>query len=729
MLLKGNRQFLSLALVFVLQAGLTFAADPSFRERLAADDTTPWEITASKVSYDEAKGLIIAEGDVEISRPGQSFSTQRAVYNQKTGIVEVSGGFRLQADGDTISGEQGRFDLNTHTGRITAGSLFLQENNFHVRGSAIEKTGPNTYKVKDCRLTTCDGVKPAWSVTGSEVEVTLEGYGTVKDAAFRVSDVPILYFPYAIYPVKTKRQTGLLFPRAGYSNINGLEFELPFFWAISDQTDATFYGRFMSDRGYMQGVEFRHVTGAESKGVQLFDILSDRIEVKDLADPDQVQVSSLERTNSTRYWLRGRLDQDLPAGLQARLDTDYVSDQDYLYEFGLGLYGHEARPDLMQEFGRPLLEIQSPTRPSNFRLSYDKADYTLQVGSSYEQLPANPAIDPRPQPLAGFNFALLPRPTPQVPLFFRFNTEHDYVWREDGIKGHRIAATPAVSYPVWLVPFLRFEPSLSYTWNGQWFDNPQEDTNWESRETYDIRADLSSIIDRVYEVGWAYADKVKHRILPSLAYEFRAPEDGDRFRPWFEPLVAEGKQNRVVFSLENRLDARKDGENGSVEYFQWGTFFLSQPYNIDVARADGTPLEDDEPFEPLTAVLRLDPFPGLTLLAEGDWDWQQDTVSFADLSFEYKLDRAGDLKDIFVINYERQIDGSDTLNAYVHVNLIHGVSLGTALGRDLTEGQTVQSSFWLDYQAQCWGVRLRTYSLDDIGSVMLTFRLTGVGEL
>ncbi len=724
-----KRQLLSFALILILEAGFTFAADRSVQDLLGTDEKAPWEITANRVSYDNAKGLIIAEGEVEISRPGQAVTAQRAVYNQKTGVVEVSGGFRLQAEGDTLSGEQGRFDLNKNTGQITAGSLFLQKNNFHVRGSVIEKTGPNTYRVKDCRLTTCDGVKPAWSITGSEVKVTLEGYGTVKGAAFRVSDVPIFYFPYAIFPVKTKRQTGLLTPRAGYSNVNGLEFELPFFWAISDQTDATFYGRFMSERGYMQGLEFRHRTGVESKGIQLFDILSDQIEVKDLTDPDQVKVSPFERTNSTRYWLRGRLDQDLPAGLLARLDTDYVSDQDYLYEFGLGLYGYEARPDLMEEFGRPFLEIQSPTRPSNFRLSYDKADYTLQVGSSYQQLPENPSFDPLPQPLAGFNFALLPRPTPYVPIFFQFDTEHDYIWREDGIKGHRMAATPAVSYPVWLVPFLRFEPSLSYTWNAQWFDNPLEDSEWESRETYAFRADLSSIIDRVYEVDWANADKVKHRILPTLAYELRAPEDETRFNPWFEPLVEEGKRNRIVLSVENRLDARKDGEDGSVEYFQWCTFFLSQAYNIDAARADGTPLEDEEPFEPLTALLRMDPFSGLSVLAEGKWDWKQDTISFADVSLEYKLDRAGDLQDQFVINYERQIEGRDALNVYINVNLIHGVSLGTALRRDLSAGQTVQSSFWLDYQAQCWGARLSTDSLDDISTLMLTFRLTGLGAL
>jgi len=42
----------------------------------------------------------------------------------------------------------------------------------------MEKTGPNTYVVKGCHMTTCEGDKPDWSITGSEVEITVEGYGT-----------------------------------------------------------------------------------------------------------------------------------------------------------------------------------------------------------------------------------------------------------------------------------------------------------------------------------------------------------------------------------------------------------------------------------------------------------------------------------------------------------------------------------------------------------------------
>ena len=125
---------------------------------------------------------------------------------------------------------------------------------------------------------------------------------------------------------------------------------------ISDQVDATLYQRYMSERGYMQGLEFRYLADEKSKGIFLFDILSDKIEEKNMDDPDELEISPFTRTNHTRYWLRGGADQNLPFGFSARLDTDYVSDQDYFREFQGSLLGYQGRPDLTRELGRSLEE-------------------------------------------------------------------------------------------------------------------------------------------------------------------------------------------------------------------------------------------------------------------------------------------------------------------------------------------------------------------------------------
>jgi lipopolysaccharide assembly outer membrane protein LptD (OstA) len=63
--------------------------------------------------------------------------------------------------------------------------------------------------------------------------------GTVKNGWFYVFDVPVLYVPYGIFPIKTERQTGFLFPQFGQSTKDGFRYLQPFYWAISKSTDST----------------------------------------------------------------------------------------------------------------------------------------------------------------------------------------------------------------------------------------------------------------------------------------------------------------------------------------------------------------------------------------------------------------------------------------------------------------------------------------------------------
>jgi LPS-assembly protein len=183
----------------------------------------PWKIRARIMSYSDREGIYDAEGDVVISRGEEALYAQKARYNMKTGIAEVEGDVRMESGGDILTGEKGVFDFKKQTGKIINGSLFLKDNHFYIMGGLMEKLGENTYLVRDCRVTTCDGENPTWSISGSEVKVTVEGYGTVRNAALRIRNIPVLYVPYMIFPAKTKRQTGLLPPRVGHSSRNGTD--------------------------------------------------------------------------------------------------------------------------------------------------------------------------------------------------------------------------------------------------------------------------------------------------------------------------------------------------------------------------------------------------------------------------------------------------------------------------------------------------------------------------
>jgi len=712
-----------------LAAGGAWAAESSFGDRFVGDRNAKWQISADKMSYDRDEGLYAAEGNVVITRGGQVLRAKEARYNEKTGMVEAIGDVVLETNGDILRAEKALFDLNSQTGKITKGRIFLRENQYYINGDDMEKTGPNTYVVKGFQVTTCEGDKPDWSITGSELEITVEGYGTVKNAVFRIRDLPAFFLPYALFPAMTKRQSGVLPPAVGYSSLNGAQVEVPIYWAISDRMDATFYEQYLYERGLMQGFEVRYVAEEESKGEFLFNVLRDKKGEKDLTDPDQLELSPLPRTNETRYWLRSRTNQQLPLGVKAKLDTDYVSDRDYFKEFYGNLFGYRVRPDLVRDFGRPLEDIWSPTRRSALRLDRDQPGYSLQAVSSYYQRPEDPPDDPTPQPLGGVDFSLLPGTLPVAPFFVTLDTDYDYIWREAGTRGHRGSVTPLLTYPMWLGRYLQFEPSVGYSRNAQWLDQSGREKDKEDRDAYEAQARFSTVMERIYDTHWASATKLKHKIVPSLLYNYRVHKDLNGVQPWFEPMDANGSMNRIALALDNFLDARRDTEKEGALYEQWTRFTLIQGYRLDGTWWDKGLSGEERPFEPLVGILTLRPLSNLYLDTEVHWDHYDKNIPFADVALALGIPRSGGRTDYIGVDYEYAKEGNKGFTASAHVNLDYGFSVGGAISIDLNNNNSLSERFYVDYQSQCWGVRVISDNLEGIGSVMVQFRLLGLGPL
>ena len=149
---------------------------------------------------------------------------------------------------------------------------------FMLRGERIEKRSDATYYIVNAEATPCDGEVPAWHFAGRKLDVTIDGYGTFSHGTFYAKKIPVLYFPYMLFPVKTTRQSGFLFPeQMAYSqNKLGWDMSIPYYWAIAKNADATFHQRYMSERGFQEGVEFRHATSPDSSTTIYGDYLNDQ---------------------------------------------------------------------------------------------------------------------------------------------------------------------------------------------------------------------------------------------------------------------------------------------------------------------------------------------------------------------------------------------------------------------------------------------------------------------
>ncbi|MCK5782809.1 MAG: LPS-assembly protein LptD [Desulfobacterales bacterium] len=353
-----------------------------------------WHITADELSYDSNFRQYMAKGNVRITKEGKTLTADQARYDRENMKAYASGNVIMKTGEDLLTGNYIEIDLNTETGILYYGTVFIKEDHFYIKGDHIQKTGESTYTIDRSTITTCDGDSPAWKISARHVEIAMDGYGYARHATLWAKKVPVLYTPYLFFPVKRERKTGLLSPsEMGLSNRNGIEFEQPFFWAINNSSDATFYWYHLQKRGEKIGTEYRLVMDEESKVTIKLDYLDDRRTDDGVFGYDEdgnyelnsekkwgYQDDQALRTNSDRYWLRMMyIQKHLPLDFSSRFELDIVSDQDYLNEFKEGETGFDDTDEYyLDNFGSGVEEYNEERR-NKLNLYKKWTNYTLNI--------------------------------------------------------------------------------------------------------------------------------------------------------------------------------------------------------------------------------------------------------------------------------------------------------------------------------------------------------------
>ncbi len=215
-------------------------------------------VTAGSMKY-LPDGTLEAEGNVMVEGEGMNVRADRLRYDPGSDTLILTGNVVMKEDGGgSFTGDALALNLADLTGGISRGEIIIVQNGFRVLGEDINRIGPEEYSIRKGVFTSCPGECPDWSFTASRIEVQKEGYLEARHAAFRIVGIPVFYTPYLFYPVKTKRQTGLLFPEFGFSDESGLESMWPVFITLGSHADATVSPRTFSRDSSGLGLESRY---------------------------------------------------------------------------------------------------------------------------------------------------------------------------------------------------------------------------------------------------------------------------------------------------------------------------------------------------------------------------------------------------------------------------------------------------------------------------------------
>lgn len=170
-------------------------------------------------------------------------------------------------DPNLLSADQlatGRYD-NLMSGRVdslTSRNATSRREQLKSRGDAKKVLFEGEHKkvLKSARYTTCEVDQDDWYIKASELEIdTYTKKATAWNARVEFMGAPLLYTPWIDFSYLNQRKSGFLSPTIGTTSRSGFEVQVPYYWNIAPEMDATLGVRALSKRGVQLQGEFRYL--------------------------------------------------------------------------------------------------------------------------------------------------------------------------------------------------------------------------------------------------------------------------------------------------------------------------------------------------------------------------------------------------------------------------------------------------------------------------------------
>ncbi|MBI2215834.1 MAG: LPS-assembly protein LptD, partial [Candidatus Rokubacteria bacterium] len=518
--------------------------------------TTPdGEVTviADEIEEIGPEGLVIATGDVEITRGDARLTADRVEMNRETGDTVATGHVVFHDGEDRITADRVDYNFRTGTGVLHRGHARAAPY-YRLSGEKLERVDDKVYRVRNGVFTTCEADPPPWSFKMGSATADLESFVWGRNASFWVKRLPLIpWIPFFAAPIRRERQTGFLFPSFGTSTDKGFAAHLPFFWAISDSQDATIGLQLYERRGAGVTGEYRYVLRALNEG----SVKGFFLRETEGRGADEDQLGQPRADTIDRAWGRVRHDWAIAPGLSLKADVRGVSDDLVLREYG---------DTLAQRSEQRVESLVFVTRNwaswSGVASAFGYQDLTTPRPIELNRLPE-------------LSLRSVRQPVPGLPgVLWELDTSAVRFVRDLGSDGSRVDVHPRLSRPVSLAGLATFTPfvggrltgydrrvtRLRVTREGQVVEQTTDDL--QVRQLIEVGGDVESSLSRPYRLGgWQGLEAVRHSVEPRVNYTLIDGRAMDRLPSWTD-LDRIQNTSRVEYSLTNRLRARTVAPEG-----------------------------------------------------------------------------------------------------------------------------------------------------------------------
>ncbi|MFQ5876768.1 MAG: LPS-assembly protein LptD [Acidobacteriota bacterium] len=243
-------------------------------------------------------------------------------YVPSTSTAHAEGNVIFDHGDARITAESLDYNLESGTGVFHKARGYA-EPSYYFEAERVEKISENELVLHDATFTACTQPIPYWSFKVGRALLRLSEYAYLHNLSFKVGRVTVFYTPYLVWPIKTDRASGLLFPEFGFSDRNGTVISNAFYWAMRRNMDATFFFDYWSEAGYGNGVEYRYVPSELGRGRFTGYIIRDQVAKDEMR----------EGVSTDRWVINYEHLQHFDAGWRLIARANFISDFDYYLDF------------------------------------------------------------------------------------------------------------------------------------------------------------------------------------------------------------------------------------------------------------------------------------------------------------------------------------------------------------------------------------------------------------
>ncbi len=560
-------------------------------------------LKAGKITVDWNTNIITAEGIPDTVYVYNDDHTDSTAEIKWTGLPS------LAEKGDVLNGFKLIYNFKTEKGRVIRGRTDF-ESGFYF-GKQMKQIGKDVINISHGYFTSCDLEEdPHFHFQSRRIKVIVKDKVIAKPVIFYIRKIPVAIIPFAVFPHKQGRHSGIVIPSYGSSATEGNFIRgLGYYWAPNDYFDARGLIDYYDRSGWMLRGDMNY-----AKRYMLDGSISGSFTRKDF-----------KTGRSERRWdLLVNHRQTIDPTMNLSVNGRFVSDNSYYKDFSSNMserLNREIRSNATfskrwPDKGLNLSANLSQTRDiesGRITQTLPQIRFTVSQRRFFE-----PNKDKKGRGSSGSDLRWYHS------IYYNYSNQlynqevkdNEYGDRKTRYFDHN--ASISMNTPEKIFGWLTLGQSVSY--NERWYDEYRKNTYDPVTKTVEVdtvsgfaalrefsyRLSSSTNIYGMFYPGVANITALRHVISPSISFNYRPDfseqgwgnvdvfEDSLGVKQKYSRVLASvssfsGAQRSISFSVRN-LFQMKTGEDDKEKKFDLFSINSSTSYNLEAEQFKLSPL-------------------------------------------------------------------------------------------------------------------------------------------